>query len=87
MVHVDVVILDARTEVESADSDVPLLFEVLVLGAGVFVAERSVDRGCDARESVARARVVTSWDGKIGHIGIVWQSLHPVFSLQRQEKE
>ena len=81
MIDVDIIVLDARTKVEGTYTRVPLFLEALVLRAGILVAERSIDRGGDAWEAVACARVVATGNGERGDVCVVWKALHPVVSL------
>ena len=74
-------------KVEGTNAHVPLLFEVLVLSACVLVPEGSVDGRRNAREAVARARIVTARNGKRGNVGIVGKTFHPVLCLKRQDKK
>ena len=83
MIHIDIVILYARTQVEGTDAHIPLFLKTLVLCAGIFVTERPVDGCRNAREAIACARVVTAGNGECGDVSVIRKPLHPVFGLYR----
>ena len=84
VIVVEVVVLHSRTHVKGTDTYVPLFFETLFLGACILVSERSVYGSCYAREAVARACVVTSRNGKVGNVGIIGKTFHPVLGMKRR---
>ena len=75
MMDVDVLLVNAGTEVESTHTHMPLLADVEVLGACIAVAKDADE----ATEPIARRSIVGTRNGKGCHIGIVRQAAHPVF--------
>ena len=80
MMDVDVVLVNAGTQIECTYTNRPLLADVEVLGAGITIAKHPDE----ATEPIACSRIVGTRYGECCHKSVIRQSAHPVFGQKRR---